>query len=322
MGLVTDTWRPYLREPDGSISRRYYELCTLWHLRSALRAGNVWVAHSRRYANPETYLIPPAEWPRWRPEVIRQTGTPSDGPTRLAEREAELAGAMAAVERLLARKDSHVRIEKDEIVLSPLEADPRPTSAEVLAARITERLPRVELSEVLMEVDTWTRFSRHFVHAADATVLRPALLPHFYASVLAHACNFGIEQMAHLTDIAADHLTWCTTWFLREDTLKAAVTGLVNYHHRLPLSQAWGSGMLSSSDGQRFPVSGKTRHARRMPPPLGYGMGVTFYSPTATLAEHALLSQRFTGAQKTTSLCRLRPESRDSTCANLVSTLK
>jgi hypothetical protein len=54
-----------MHEPDGSISRRYYELCTLWHLRSALRAGNIWVAHSRRYANPDTYLIPPAEWPRW-----------------------------------------------------------------------------------------------------------------------------------------------------------------------------------------------------------------------------------------------------------------
>jgi hypothetical protein len=254
MGLVTDTWRPYIHEPDGSMSRRYYELCTLWHLRSALRAGNVWVGYSRRYANPDTYLIPPAEWPHWRPEVIRQTGTPSDGATRLAEREAELERTMAEVERLLARKDSHVRVEKDAIVLSPLEADPRPASAEALAARITERLPRVELSEVLMEVDTWTHFSQHFVHAADAMALRPALLPHFYASVLAHACNFGIEQMAHLTDIAADHLAWCTTWFLREDTLKAAVTGLVNYHHRLPLSQLWGSGVLSSSDGQRFPV--------------------------------------------------------------------
>jgi len=96
--------------------------------------------------------------------------------------------------------------------------------------------------------------------------------------VLAHACNFGLEQMAALTDLAYDHLAWCTTWHRREDTLKAAVVALVNYHHHLPLSQAWGSGILSSSDGQRLPVSGKTRHARRMPPPLGYGMGITFYS--------------------------------------------
>ena len=39
--------------------------------------------------------------------------------------------------------------------------------------------------------------------------------------------------------------------------------------------------MLSSSDGQRFPVSGKNWHARLFPPSLGYGMGVTFYSWTS-----------------------------------------
>jgi TnpA family transposase len=281
MGLVTDTWRPYMREPDGSISRRYYELCTLWHLRSALRAGNIWVAHSRRYANPDTYLIPPAEWPRWRPEVIKQTGTPSDGAARLTERDAELDSTMAQVEHFLARKDSHVRIEDNQIVLSPLEADPRPATAEALAQHITERLPRVALSELLMEVDTWTHFSRHLLHAADAEMPRPTHFSPLYASLVAHACNFGLDQMAHLSDLAYDHLAWCTTWYLREDTLKAAFTALVNYHHTLPLSQAWGSGTLSSSDGQRFPVSGKNRHARRMPPPLGYGMGLTFYSWTS-----------------------------------------
>jgi hypothetical protein len=86
MALVTDAWRPYIREPDGSISRRYYELCTLWNFRSALRAGNIWVAHSRRYANPDTYLIPPEEWPHWRPEVVRQTGTPREGIERRVSR--------------------------------------------------------------------------------------------------------------------------------------------------------------------------------------------------------------------------------------------
>jgi hypothetical protein len=175
MALVTEARRPYVREPDGSLSRRYYELCTLWSLRSALRAGNVWVAHSRRYTNPDTYLIPPAAWPRWRPEVVRQTGTPSQGLERLTAREAELDRAMGQVERLIARQDSPVRIEEDRLVLSPLEADPRPASAEALADRIAERLPRVALPDLLIEVDTWTHFSRHVVHAADAPGLRPAL---------------------------------------------------------------------------------------------------------------------------------------------------
>lgn len=130
LSLVTDAWRPYIRDAEGRISRRYYELCTLWHLRSTLRACNIWVEHSRRYTNPDSYLIPPGDWPGKRPEVIRQTETPQDGRIRLEEREAELTTAMAEVERLLSRKNSHVRVEENKLVLSPLEANPRPASAE------------------------------------------------------------------------------------------------------------------------------------------------------------------------------------------------
>ena len=248
---------------------------------AALRSGSVWVEHSRRYADPDTYLIPRTEWSSRRLEVIRQTGTPGEGLQRLVERETALEASMAQVEKLLARKDSHVRIEDDEIILSPLEAENRPASAEALENLITARLPQVELSDLLIEVDAWTHFSDHFVHAAGTETLRPTLLPQLYASVLAHACNFGLEQMAHSTDISYRQLAWCTTWYLREETLEAAFTNLVNYHHTLPLSQVWGSGMLSSSDGQRFPVSGKNRHARAFPPTLGYGQGLTFYSWTS-----------------------------------------
>jgi hypothetical protein len=52
--FVPRKWRPYVVAPDGRIDRHYYELCALWELRGALRAGNVWVANSRRYAAPET----------------------------------------------------------------------------------------------------------------------------------------------------------------------------------------------------------------------------------------------------------------------------
>ena len=71
---------------------------------------------------------------------------------------------MAQVERLLARKDSHLRVEDNRIVLSPLEADPPLATATALADRITERLPQVELSDLLIEVDSWTHFSDHFIH--------------------------------------------------------------------------------------------------------------------------------------------------------------
>jgi Domain of unknown function (DUF4158)/Tn3 transposase DDE domain len=268
LAIITDPWRPYMREVGGALSRRYYELCTLWSLRSALRAGDIWVAHSRRYADPASYLIPTTEWPQRRPEVLRQTGTPGEGEPRLQEREAELGHWLAQVHRRLARQDSDLRVEDQRLVLMPSEAEARPASAVALAEQITARLPRVDLSDLLIEVDTWTHFSAHFLHAANSERLRPAFLPYLYAGLLAQACNCGLDQMAHSTELAYERLAWCTTWHLREDTLKPAFSTLVNYHHKLPLSQAWGSGMLSSPDGQRLPVSGKNRLARPLPPRL------------------------------------------------------
>ena len=74
--FVTMKWRPYVVKPDGQIDRHYYELCTLWELRGALRAGNIWVPGSRRYANPETYLIPKAKWPSLRPAICQELRSP------------------------------------------------------------------------------------------------------------------------------------------------------------------------------------------------------------------------------------------------------
>jgi len=227
------------------------------------------------------YLIPHAEWPRRRLEVIRQTGTPGEGLQRLVERETALEAGMAQVEKFLARQDSHIRMADNAIILSPLAAENRPASAEALEHRITARLPQGKLRELLMAVDAGTHCSHHFVHTASAELLRPPLLPHRYASLLAPACNVGVEQMAQSTDRSYRQLAWGTTWYRRAETRAAAFTPLVNSHHKLPLSQVWGSGILSSSAGHRLPVSGKNRHARAFPPTLGYGQGLTLYSWTS-----------------------------------------
>jgi hypothetical protein len=74
--FVPDKWQPYVLGQDGHIDRHYYELCVLWELRNALRAGNVWLESSRRYANPETYLIPTNRWPALRPKSVSSCSCP------------------------------------------------------------------------------------------------------------------------------------------------------------------------------------------------------------------------------------------------------
>ncbi len=46
--------------------------------------------------------------------------------------------------------------------------------------------------------------------------------------------------MAQMSDLPEHLIAWTTTWHLREATLTQAINLLINYHHRLPLTQRWG----------------------------------------------------------------------------------
>ena len=56
-------------------------------------------------------------------------------------------------------------MEEGNLIVTQLAAEERPESAVVLERLIDERLPQVELSELLVEVDGWTGFSGCFEHA-------------------------------------------------------------------------------------------------------------------------------------------------------------
>jgi TnpA family transposase len=88
---------------------------------------------------------------------------------------------------------------------------------------------------------------------------------HLHASILAQACNLGLTTMAEVAELSYRRLAWCTKWYLRKETLWPAIAAIVNFQHRQPLSQRWGGGTLSSSDGQRFPVPVRSRTATALP---------------------------------------------------------
>jgi TnpA family transposase len=278
--FIPPKWRPYVMDRDGRIDRQYFELCVLWELRGALRSGNVWVRSSRRYADPESYLVPASKWADIRTEVCRQTGTPEAASARLAERVEELNALLPQTEQMLS-EDGEVYVKDGLLHVSPHRAETKPESLLRLEERMDARLPLVELSEVLIEVDRWTGFSKCFEHAGESRPPSPEVLPLLYASIVAQGCNIGVTRMAQVADIGYERMAWCANWHLREETLKSAVDTLVNYQYEQPLSRHWGGGVLSSSDGQRFPVTGKVANATAIPRYFGYGRGVTFYTWTA-----------------------------------------
>lgn len=279
-GFVPEAWRPYVVQPEG-IDRCYYELTALWVLRQHLRSGTIYLTHSRRFSELESYFIPKEEWSVQREQTISLLGTPIEAKVRLAERQAELVRFIDAVEALLNETNGDLREEKGVLVLSPIAAEERSPQLTQLANAISARLPQLDITDLLIEVDSWTQFSDALEHLNGSSRRDHNLMLHLYGCLLAQACNLELRQMATSAALSYQHLSWCNTWYIRDDTLRDANTALINYHYRQPLSQLWGGGMLSSSDGQRFPVKGSVRQGRALPRYFGYGKGITFYSWTS-----------------------------------------
>ncbi len=196
IAFISKKWASYVFEEQGNIVRRYYEMSLLWELRRALRSGDVWLENSRRYANPESYLIPKEKWPSLRPEVCQILQLPKNGKERLQQQREELDYQLEKFHQTI-NKNEQVRLdENDELIISPLRAEDLPLSAQKLQQLIGKSLPQIDLSELLMEIDKLTGFSSALTHAGGNVSTPEDTKKYLYAAILAQATNLGLSRMA------------------------------------------------------------------------------------------------------------------------------
>jgi len=162
-------------------------------------------------------------------------------------------------------------VENGRSKLKKADALPILAAARQLRATIKASLPRARIEDVLQDVDEWCGFTHAFqplggYEPRGTDPHRPLL-----AALIARGTNLWLAAMSQSVDgDTARQLLDVNRWFVREATVKAANTILVDYHHKLPLSGVWGDGARSSSDGQRFAVERDSLLGAFYPQYFGY----------------------------------------------------
>lgn len=272
VGFVPTRWQPALEQAEATGRHRdrkhYWELAVLFALQGALRSGEIWVSGSRRYADPASYLIPAGQWPALRAEALELIGAPASWSQRLAALDTDLDRYLEDLQTQLAHGQGPIRLGDDgQLHLDRLAAEVLAPDTLAQKNRVLSRLPMVPLAEILIEIDAEVGFTKSLTQAVGTSPRMPELehRRHLYAALLAQAENFGATRMGDLTGIHPDTIDWYTTTYLREESaLRAANALIVNAHHRHRLAAAWGGGTLSSSDGLRLPMQGKSLTARAL----------------------------------------------------------
>ncbi len=274
--FVTPRWEGFVFK-DGGIDRKFYELAAMSELKNALRSADVSVIGSRQFRDFDEYLMPRTAFDGQRRENRLGLAVETSAAAYLDERLSRLRDALDETARLAAAGElPDVELNDKGLKISPLD-DATPAEADALTQQAYDLLPRVTITDLLLEVDQWTDFTRHFTHLkSEAEQPNRTLL---LTAILADAFNLGLEKMADAcpgTSVAK--LSWLVAWYIRDETYQKALAELVNYQHRLPFAAYWGEGTTSSSDGQRFRAGGHGQAAGYRNAKYGNEPGVLFYT--------------------------------------------
>ncbi len=270
-GASRGIWRSALASSDGvPIDARVWELALADSVREALRAGDLYLDQSRHHRSFVNLLHTSEQWTEERSHAYAGLNLPTEVDIAIGHLREELDEQAQVFTNGLAT-NKFATIHDGKLALSKRDpAEPSKRASE-LRDVIGTHLPAIRIEDLLVDVNTWTGFTREFVPVGNYAPRIDNLYPTLLAGIVAQGTNLGVVAMANATkEVTLDGLQHVTRWFLGQDTLKAANRVLVDYHHGLPLAFTWGGGDTSSSDGQRFGVRESSLLAGFYPRHFGY----------------------------------------------------
>ena len=276
-GFIKPRWQKLVMT-DAGIDRRYYELCALSELKNSLRSGDIWVQGSRQFKDFEDYLVPPEKFASLKQSSELPLAVATDCDQYLHDRLTLLEAQLATVNRLAAANElpDAIITTASGLKVTPLDAAV-PDNAQALIDQTAMILPHVKITELLLEVDEWTGFTRHFTHLKSGDLAKDKNL--LLTAILADAINLGLSKMAEsCPGTTYAKLAWLQAWHTRDETYGAALAELVNTQLRHPFAGHWGDGSTSSSDGQNFRTGSKAESTGHINPKYGSSPGRTFYT--------------------------------------------
>jgi TnpA family transposase len=274
--FVDGRWKPYVFE-KGELQRRYYELCVLDKLRDGLRSGDIWVEGSEQYRHLKSFLIPTGQWQMMVETDLIPVAVPRNPLVYLRARADLLHEQLQRVDEGLAKGDfdevewldDRLKIARTTLAI--------PEDMRQVRRAVYQLLPRIRITDLLLEVDATVGFTQQFTHLQTAEPCNNSLA--LCTLLLAGAIHLGIEKMALLSHHTHDdRLAWMMDWFIRHDTYAKALAQLTHFQLSNPFAYYWGSGTHASSDAQYFPTGDYQSALSSRNPYYGQEAGIAFYT--------------------------------------------
>lgn len=281
--IIDKSWKRLVYDKKDRIKKQGYILCVLSKAQDALRRRDIYVHLSDRWSDPRAKLLQGEQWYNNRVAICRSLGHPVNPEVAIKALSEQLNSSFLKVAANF-DKNKAVHIDRSgkqpSLTISNLDKLEEPDSLTILRERIIELIPKVDITELLLEIHQLTGFADQFTHISESKSRADNLHVSICAVLMSEACNVGLGPIENPSkpELTVHRLDWAKQNYIRAETLTLANSLLVDYQSTLWLPNEWGGGEVASADGLRFVTPVKTIHAGPNKKYFGGSWGLTWYN--------------------------------------------
>ena len=244
-----------------------------------LKRRDIYAAGSSRWRDPNAQLLEGTGWAAVKDSVLTDLGLPEDPDELLARHAVTLHETYTTVSRRLAVNTAVTVDEQGRVHVASVKAIEEPPSLVALRKRVEAMMPRVDISEAILEVLGWcpefitslASISGTEAHLADLDITVAACLT-------GQALNITYTPIVvkGVPALERHRIGYVDQAYLRAENYAAGNPHLVAKQAGIGFAQALGGGLVAAIDGMRFVVPIPSAYARPNRKYFGPKRGITW----------------------------------------------
>jgi len=262
LDFTSKKWSKIINKTEDKYRKRhYYELAVYSEIKNTTRSGDLYIPGSKDFNKFESYLISENEWEIEKKKL--KLSAPLSADEYLANKISELKSLLKwyddnkEIYESVIGEDSklHIKRYKNET----------PETAKKISQQLFAMIPKISLTNLILEVARLTGFHKHFFHASNQTsICNEEDLKILITSIIAIGTNIDFAQMANsFPGISYKQLARTAEWRIFDENLEKAHAEIVNNQINQKISDHWGDGSTSSSDGMHVKTTTSSTNANK-----------------------------------------------------------
>ncbi|SHF22313.1 Transposase and inactivated derivatives, TnpA family [Seinonella peptonophila] len=287
LSWIPDAWWKWLTSKGKKetmpeeINRRHFEICVFSQIVLNLKAGDLYIEGSEKYADYRKQLVSWEEYEEKVEEFCEQVNLPSTANDFVKKIKKQFQQVARKTDQSFPRNEQ-VRIENGEVVFSKIKKKKIPPELKKLETYIAQKLEPVHVLDVLWDSEHWLNWARFFGPISGHETKIENSVERYLINTFCYGCNLGPTQTARsLGDLDRQQISWVNQRHVTIEDLDKAIQYIINAYNHFALPKHWGDGKRAAADGTKWDLYEQNllleKHIRHG----GYG-GIGYYHTSDT----------------------------------------